>query len=122
VAIEVARTLLPAFDNLQEQANSLRTLISASRQVDGEADAGLLRQGLNLVSDLRDEEKKREAASGTAQGSPQYHPSDDLEIYLISQSASDDFNAAMRRARSMEDNSSRIRALVQIAQTLMSNY
>ena len=38
IAIEVARSLLPLFDSLQQRAGSFRTLIMTARQIDGEVD------------------------------------------------------------------------------------
>ena len=122
VALEVARGLLTAFDSLQQQASSLRTLITISRQVDGEVDAGLIKQGFNLVSDMREEEKKRVQPQGGAQSPPPLLPSDDLEITLIAQTAVDDFRTALRRAHSLDGENVQMRALLQIAQSLMSYY
>jgi hypothetical protein len=50
------------------------------------------------------------------------HPSDDLEIAMIAQSALDDFSSAIRSANSIADEGVRIKALLQIIQTLMNSY
>jgi hypothetical protein len=122
VALELARGFLTAFDSLQQQESALRTLINTMRQVDGEVDPGLIRQGFTLVSDMKEEEKKRVLPQGGTLLSLPIHPSDDLEIMLIAQMAMDDFTSAIQRARSMDADSARIRALLQIAQSLMSYY
>jgi hypothetical protein len=121
VALDVARGLLAAFDTPQSKLNSLRMLITTERQVDGEVDPALIRQGFNFVSEMRDEETKREQVNRSPNPAP-IRPSDDLEVFLISQTALDDFKEALRRARALDEEKVRIRALVQIAQTLMSYY
>jgi hypothetical protein len=135
IAVEVAHGLLPLIDSLQERASSLRTLVTILRQCDGEVDPTLLKEGFILASQLREEEKQREQGSalnpgmiGSALGSTPrsgaivIHPSDDLEIAMIAQSALDDFSSAIRSANSIADEGVRIKALLQIIQTLMNSY
>jgi len=135
IAVEVAHGLLPLFDSLQQRASSLRTLITILRQCDGEVDPSLLREGFILASQMREEEKQKEQAStvnsgmitpvsgpGPVPGAKAMHPSDDLEIAMIAQSALDDFNSAIRSANSIADEGVRIKALLQIIQTLMNYY
>jgi hypothetical protein len=135
IAVEVAHGLLPLFDSLQQRAASLRSLVMILRQCDGEVDPALLKEGLILASQMREEEKQKEQASavnpgmiGSVLGSTPrpgtnvIHPSDDLEIAMIAQSALDDFSSAIRSANSIGDEGVRIKALLQIIQTLMNNY
>jgi hypothetical protein len=133
IAIEVAHGLLPLFDSLQQRASSLRSLVMILRQCDGEVDPSLLREGFILASQMREEEKQKEqgsalnsgmiasaAGSTPRSGANVIHPSDDLEIAMIAQSALDDFNSAIRSANSIGDEAVRIKALLQIIQTLMN--
>jgi hypothetical protein len=120
IALQVAGGLLSAFDTLQSRATSLRTLVTRSQIMDGAVDPGLLSEGFNLVADLREEEKQREQAGGKAVSGAR-HPSDDLEIYLIGQTALRDYSAALKRVRSLEDDNLRVRALIQIVQSLTAN-
>jgi hypothetical protein len=122
IAIQVARELLPQFENLEQRAGNLRNLASTMRSCEGEVDPGLLKQGMSLVSELREEEKNREQANPPEPNTRIYRQSDDFEIALIGWTAADDLSAALRRAHAMESDSLRIRALVQIAQSLISNY
>jgi len=135
IAVEVAHGLLPLIDSLQQRASSLRTLVTILRQCDGEVDPSLLREGFILASQMREEEKQKEQASavnpgmiGSVLGSTPrpgtnvIHPSDDLEIAMIAQSALDDFSSAIRSANSIGDEGVRIKALLLIIQTLMNYY
>jgi hypothetical protein len=132
IALEVAHGLLPLFDSLNQRATSLRSLITALRQCDGEVDPTLLKEGLILVGELREEENQKAQAVLAAPGAvppavnvnpppnPVVHPSDDLEITLIAQTALDDFGSALRSAHSIKDEGVRIRALMQIVQSLIN--
>ncbi len=120
VALGVAQGLLPLFDNLQQRASSYRSLITASRQIEGEVDPTLLKAGLILVNEMQEEEKSRGQDSAERPGV--IHPSDDLHVVLIVQSALDDFNAGMRSARALPEETLRIRALTQIVQSLLARY
>lgn len=123
IALEVARGLLPLFDSLQQRSSSIRSLITIARQIDGEVDPTLLREGFNLATEMREDEKqKAPAAPPTPPGGAVFHPSDDLEVFLIAQNAVDDFRSALSRAHSIDDEGIRMRALLQIAQALTANY
>jgi tetratricopeptide (TPR) repeat protein len=123
IALEVARTLLPLFDNLQQRASSLRNLVTTQRQIDGEVDPTLLREGFILATEMREEEKNREqSASPPPPGVTLFHPSDDIEVFLLAQNALDDFGTALSRVHSIAEESVRIKALLQIAQTMSSYY
>jgi hypothetical protein len=119
IALEVAGGLLRAFDTLSSRASALRNLVNISRNIDGAVDSSLWSEGLNLVADLREEEKQQEQANEMpASGALQ--PSDNLEIYLIGQIALNDYSTAMQRVRSLRDDNLRIRALTSIVQYLTS--
>jgi hypothetical protein len=120
IALDVAQGLLPLFDNLQQRANSLRTLVSSYRQLEGEVPSSLLKEGLILASEMSEEENNREQSAPP--GVKVSRPSDDLKIMLMAQGALEDFNAALRSARALGDDLLRIRALMQICQTLQNNY
>jgi hypothetical protein len=124
IALEVARGLLPLFDSLQQRSSSIRSLIMIARQIDGEVDPTLLREGFNLVTEMRDEEKQRAPAADrvVTPGAAVVHPSDDFEFFLIAQNALDDFGSAIRRAHSIEVEGLRMKALLQIAQVFTANY
>lgn len=132
IALEVAHGLLPLFDSLNQRATSLRSLITVLRECDGEVDPTLLKEGFILVGELREEENQKAQPVLAAPGAvppavnvnpppgPVVHPSDDLEITLIAQTALDDFGSALHSAHSIEDEGVRIRALMQIVQVLIS--
>lgn len=121
IALDVAHGLLPLFDSLPQRGSSLRTLLTTLRLIDGEVDPTLFKEGYILVTEMREDERNRQ---GQAPAPPAGAPfaSDDLEIALIAQNALDDFSAAMRRAGALENETVRIRALLQIAQALTTNY
>lgn len=77
---------------------------------------------MGLVNDLREEEETNEKANPSPPNARIYRPSDELEITLIAQTAVEDLTAALRSVHAMESDVLKIRALVQITQTLMSNY
>jgi hypothetical protein len=123
IALEVAHTLLPLFDNLQQRASSLRNLVTTQRQIDGEVDPTLLREGYILAAEMQEEEKNgQQSAPPPAPGVTSFHPSDDFEVFLIAQGALDEFSTALSRAHSIAEDGVRIRALLQIAQLLSSYY
>jgi hypothetical protein len=120
IALDLAREMLPLFDNLQQRANSLRTLVSAYRQLEGEVPSSLLKEGLILANEMSEEENNRGQSAPPGVKVPR--PSDDLKIMLTAQGSLEDFNAALRSARALGEDLLRIKALMQIAQTLLSNY
>ena len=120
IALDVAYGMLPLFENLQERAGTLRTLVSSYRQLEGEVPASLLKAGLALAGEMRDEEDNREQSAPPGIKVP--HPSDDLKIMLTAQSSLEDFNAALRSTRALGDDLLQIKALMQIAQLLVNNY
>ena len=120
IALDVAQGILPLFENLQERANYVRSLVSTYRQLEGEVPASLLKAGLVLAGEMRRQEDSREQPVPPDVRLP--HPSDDLKIMLMAQSSPEDFNAALRSARALEDDLLQIKALMQIAQTLANNY
>ena len=120
IALDVAHGMLPLFDNLQQRANSLRTLVSSYRQLEGEVPSSLLKEGLILANEMSEEENNREQSAPPGVKVPR--PSDDLKIMLTAQGALEDFNAALRSARALGDDLLRIKALMQIAQMLQNNY
>ncbi len=122
IALQVARGLLPQFDDLHQRAGNFRNLMSTVRSCEGEVDPGLLKQGMSLVNDLRAEEENNAQTNPPGPNARIYRQSDDLEIALIGQTAVEDFSAALRYVRALENDGLKIRALVQITQTLMSNY
>jgi hypothetical protein len=119
IALEVAHGLIPAFENLQQRASSLRSLITSARRIEGEIEPTLLSEGYILVMEMREEEKARaSAADQPTPGATALQPSDDMVIFLLTQNALDDFQAALSRIHSISDDVIRIKALMQIALSL----
>jgi hypothetical protein len=123
IALDVAHSLLPLFDTLQQRSSSFRNLAMVMRQLDGEVDTALLREGFLLANEMQEEEKAKEQEGNRSSGTAgTLRPSDDFKIALIGLSALDDFAAALRYVRTLDGENLKIRALVQITQSLLSNY
>ena len=120
IALDVAHGMLPLFENLEARANSLKTLVSSYRQLEGEVPSSLLKAGFTLAIEMREEEDNRGQSAPPGVKVP--HPSDDLKIMLTAQSSLEDFNAALRSARALADDALQIKALMQIAQLLVERY
>jgi hypothetical protein len=113
MVLDAAKPLLSRVDSPEERASLFGDMAQAYRHCDGEADAGLLRDGFVLVARMRDESE--ETAPGGAGGGGM---ADELEATLVSELARMDFDSAMRYARSMEKKPLRLAALLRIVQSL----
>jgi hypothetical protein len=130
LALEVAKPLVSQVENLQKRSSVLQNLIRACRQVDGEVDSEILRDGFVLADQLREESEK----SGdlmNAQGNMNLlvahgwitRDSDRLEAYLVSELARDDYEKAMNYVRSIKSETLKLACLTQMLQVLtQSNY
>ncbi len=124
LALEVAARLLALVEPLQKRAAVLQNLMRASQNCDGEVDAGLLQQGLDLVQQLRAEE------TGTGQTNPAFRnaapgrmggAADQLEMTIVAQLALENFDGALRYVGLMPDEL-KVQALLRIVQSLVQNY
>ena len=107
---------------MQERVGALQNLISTYRQVEGEVDSKLIKEGYVLADQIREE-----AAAGGVPGEAtrrgrQGSPADFLEAFLTGEYAHDNFDAAIRFVRSMDDDEAKLSALLQIAQSLRNSY
>ena len=120
IALELAQQLLPQVEPLQKRASSMQSLVQAYRQVEGEVDHGLLKNGFILADQLREElSEKSEAArrrGPTAQeGMTQ---ASQLEAFLVAELSRTSYESAIRYVRSMENNAVKVACLLQIVQAL----
>jgi hypothetical protein len=116
LALETARPLVSKVQPLQKRAESLMSLVSAYALCEGEADEGLLREGFLLADQLREEEKQK-ASSGTVSGG-RSSSADRLESSLVVELARDNFDSAMKFARSMPDDNQKLTTLMAISRML----
>jgi hypothetical protein len=114
MALEVAEPLVFQIQSLQPRAAALRNLIQLYRDYDGEVGVNLLREGFLLAAKMRGEE---EANSGSA-ADRLYSAAEPLEAMIVSQTARQDFAAAMRYVRTMSDEARKFNSLIQIVQSL----
>jgi hypothetical protein len=113
MTLDAAKPLLSRVEPLPDRARLFRDIAQAYRICDGEADAGLLRDGFALVSRIRQEGDS--AAQGESEGG---EAADELEGTLVSELAWIDFDSAMRYVRSIQEKPLRLAALLRIAQSL----
>jgi hypothetical protein len=125
LALEIARPLVFQVESLQKRASILRDLISATRKVDTEVDAEILRQGYILADQLREgSEISDRPASDSGNRSLRIRPSgsisaaDNLEVFLITELSKDDFTKAIHYVRSLENETLKLSCLSQMAQVL----
>ncbi len=114
VALEIAEPLLPQIEPIQRRSSSLQNLIRAFRQVDGEVDAELLKSGFIIADQLREEQLK--ANPNPPPGN--LSPADQLEAFLIAETARDSYDLAINFVRSMENGLPKLMAMIQIVQAL----
>jgi hypothetical protein len=90
LVLEVAKPLVAQVEPIIRRASVLQNLMQAYRQIEGEADSDLLRDGFALADQLRDEQSKKSgapAASGKANplGLPPGFPpaaAEEMEAYF----------------------------------------
>ncbi len=121
LALELARDRVSEIPSLHERAGALQNLISTYRQVEGEVDSKLIKEGYVLADQIREE-----AAAGEMQGEVRHNgrqgsPADYLESFLTVEYARDNFDGAIRFVRSMDDDEAKLSALLQIAQSLRNS-
>ncbi len=120
LALEIAQQLVPQIEPLQRRSMVLQSLIRAYRQLDGEVDQGLLRNGFVLADQLRQEqsEKYDTPDQTNPMRQPGSAPADQLEAFLVAEVARDSFEDAINYARSMKNDAFKLMCLIQIAQAL----
>jgi len=120
IALEIAQQLLPQVEPLQKRASTLQNLVQAYRQVDGEVDPSLLKNGFVLADELRQElSEKAEAAGKTGPviqvGMTQ---ADNLEAFLVAELSRNSYESAIRYVHSMESNAVKLACMLQVVQAL----
>jgi hypothetical protein len=122
--LEVARQLLSQVEPLQKRASNLQSLVQAYRQVDGEVDQKLLKDGFILADQLKQEyAEKTEILVNHNTVNAAVTPASQLEAFLISELSRDSFDTAIRYVRSMENDTSKLSCLARIVQALsQQNY
>jgi hypothetical protein len=123
LALELASQMEMQVEPLSKRASVMQQLIQAYQRCDGEVDAGLLQEGLNLVQQLRDEQNSAAAPMPTARGpvSGRGTMADQLEMAFVAELALDNFDGALKYLRLMPDDL-KLQALLQIVQTLIQPF
>jgi hypothetical protein len=109
LALERAAVLLPETQPADKRARQIQMFLGVGRQIEGEVDPAVFKQGFLAVDELRE--------AGSA--SPSF--ADTLEVALVAAYARVDFDAALGFARTLSD-TQRLAALIQIAETLRSSF
>jgi len=122
--LEVAQQLLSQVEPLQRRASNLQSLVQAYRQVDGEVDQKLLKDGFILADQLKQEyAEKTEILVNHNTVKAAAIPASQLEAFLVSELSRDSFDTAIRYVRSMENDASKLVCLARIVQALsQQNY
>jgi len=120
LALEIARDLLPRIESLQRRSGTLQNLARTYRQIEGETDTDLLRDGYVLADQMRQEESQKDAAISATNpaNSSRITPADQLEIFLISELSRDSYEDAVRYVRSMQEDTVKLASFIRIVQAL----
>jgi len=127
MALEFAKPLLGLVEPAQKRSMSLQNLVRAYRQVEGEADVEVLRDGFILADRMRREQDQRNSTpvSGIVgiYGPRVVMPggmsqADQLEAFLVSELARDNFESAIRFIRAMPDDALKLSCLIQATHAL----
>ncbi len=121
MALEEAGKHFEQVEPVQRRAGFLQNLVGAYRQIEGEVDQSLLRNGFIIADKLRQEEEKtnpdaanRKNGFGTQ--------ADQLEAALVSEYARDNFDAALRFLRAKPDDSIKMMMMMRVVQALRYGY
>ncbi len=112
-ALEAAKSLVQRIQPLERRSQALQNLARAYRECEGEVDTDLLQDGFVLVDQLRQEETE-----GTYTYAAGNSPADQLEQFLVSEYASDHFEEGVRYIWAMDDDASKLAALLRVVETL----
>jgi hypothetical protein len=119
-ALEIAQQLLPQVEPLQRRASSLQSMVQAYRQVEGEVDPALLKNGFVLADELKQELSEKAGVHG--KGNPENQIANSqagqLEAFLVAELSRTSYESAIRYVRSMENNALKVTCLLQIVQAL----
>jgi hypothetical protein len=120
LALEVVKQRLYTIAPLQARCMILQSLIATYRQVEGEVDQGLLKDGFILADQLREE------ATGKSESADEMSPiiqasqstADNLEASLVAEMSKDSFESAIDYVRAMKNDNLKLTSLLQMAQAL----
>ncbi len=120
IALEIAHPMVSQVLPLERRSSVLQNLVQAYRQVEGEVDDGLLKDGFLLADQLREEQLEQSEAPDKMNLMRQHGrtSADQLEAMLVAELSKDDFESAIRYVRAMKNNSLKLMCLTQIAQVL----
>jgi hypothetical protein len=113
LAIQMALPLVRRVDSPEQRMHLFQQLVSITRQCDGEVDPELIKEGFVLVDELREQEEKKPANVPVKPGTT---AADQFEMFLVAELARDNFTAAIRYARSLQDDSMKLATLLRIVQ------
>jgi hypothetical protein len=114
-ALEQARKLIARIEPLSARVPLFAQLLRVSRRCDGEVDPELYKQGIALVTDIRDEEANQVKQGGRSSPSAS-SGADMLERTLISELAVDDFEAAVKYTKKIPEERLRLSVLLAIVE------
>ncbi|PYV17022.1 MAG: hypothetical protein DMG07_06765 [Acidobacteria bacterium] len=117
IALDLARPLVQQVEPLLRRAGALQNLVRAYRQLDGEVDADLLKDGFLLADEIREQDRKERPATPYSSGL-----ADGIENSLVAEYARDNFDAALRYALAIPDERRRLTVLVGIVMAQRQNY
>jgi hypothetical protein len=118
LALEIAQRLLQQVEPLEKRSAMLQSLVRAYRQIEGEADPNLLKDGFIIADQLREQLSEKNGMSGGIKqsGRNTLTTADRLEVFLISELSRDSFEKAINYVRAMENNAFKFECLVHIVQ------
>jgi hypothetical protein len=117
IALDLARPLVRQVEPLSQRGGVLQNLVRAYRQVEGEVDVDLLKEGFFLADEIREQAGKQPPATPYAA-----RMADELENSLVAEYSRDNFDAALRYALAIPDERRRLTVLVGIVMAQRQNY
>src|SRR5207249_3598080 len=122
LALEIASSMVARVEQLLPRSMMLQNLVRTYRQVEGEVDPNLIKEGFVLADQMREQEEARIQPGSAQKKGTGLTQADQLEIMLLGEYARDNFDAAIRYVRSMPDNPFKLAVLTQMAQSIRQPY
>lgn len=130
IALKMAQKRLPEMESLPARASMLQSLVNAQRNVEGEVDPELLREGFAIADRMREESSPKpggtagRVVSGVSGSAIIYTVSassatDQLEAFLVAEISRDDFDAALDYVHTINDEKFRLTCLLRVIQAQM---